>query len=96
MRVFLRSAFAVVAATALCAGTAMGQTYKDSYGSRVNNGVNRGYVGSDSYFKSQMRSAANRQMMKQSMQRSSGKKAAVQSKKVKKKNTAPSTAYRRY
>ncbi|MEM5787572.1 MAG: hypothetical protein AAGU11_09655 [Syntrophobacteraceae bacterium] len=49
---------------------AMGQTYKDRYGT-TNNGVNRGYVGSESMYKKQMESAQRRQLMKQSMERKS-------------------------
>ena len=51
--------------------------YQDSYGHKVNNGVGGGYVGSDSWFKSQSRSAAQRQMLQKSMQ---NKKKGTQSK----------------
>lgn len=62
---------------AVSAGSAQ---YKDSYGYKVNNGVSGGYVGSDSWFKSQSRSAAQRQTLQKSMQNKSKKKTGTQSK----------------
>lgn len=67
--------------------SALGQTYKDRYGT-TNNGINRGYVGSDSWSKKQMEAAQRRQLTKKSLEKNGGSKATSTTKSKSPGNTA--------
>lgn len=94
MRLWLRLVPAVLVSVVLVAGPASAQ-YKDMYGNKTNNGVNRGYVGSDSWFKSQQRSAAQHQALKSSMKKSGKNRKTSKKKKTTRSRAAKSKPVQR-